>query len=634
MADQELISVLPAELEASGVSVHSLVDLATIWAVQKERFAWLLGAGVSASAGVPLASSIRDRLLVARYAAEQGLVRQDVELADQMFLERVHRYYDGMNGMPPLGSDGDYSAAFELCLPEAGARKAYLAEAMGGASPGFGQRVLGGLIASGACDLVITTNFDRLIERGVLEAQRTGIDLTGEHTRELNVAGLDSQARAVTALQQREWPLVVKLHGDFREKRLMNTDAELQEQDATLRRFVVDVSRQFGLVVSGYSGRDRSVMRMLEETATVPDAWPHGLWWCVRPGSELPPAVVALLKLASANKVPTHVVVANNFDETMTALSRQATVDAPMRRFFDALHPKPRVAPAALPTPSRQWPVLRFNALPVLDATVEATRVSLSSDWTRRHVHRALRPRTEWPVVVQGPGEVLCLARPEDAMTALKLYASDEQLPDPLSATSSRIDLVGPAIPFHHRKLLIQLIAHALQQVRPVWVTSDRHGNVDVVVSVETSRDAPDYLQMRQALRDAHDGDLSGRLAAKYGRSRDGRDRRWAEKIELSYDFRANRPWLLFTPFTWLSPLSRPENGRQENVDEFDPANPWRAERWTQRRFNERWAAIIKAWTDLIAPTPVTDLVVPGPSEGASAGTVRIGRTNAYSRPA
>lgn len=439
MNDKSPMSVLPAELAASGVAVHALVDLANIWTVQKERFAWLLGAGVSASAGVPLASSIRDRMLVARYAAEQGLVHQDVELADPAFLERVHQYYDGMNGMPPLGSEGDYSAAFELCLPDAGARKTYLAGVVGDASPGFGQRVLGGLMASGACDLVVTTNFDSLIERGVLEAQRKGTDLASEHARELNVAGLDSPARAVAALQQREWPLVLKLHGDFREKRLMNTDAELREQDATLRQFVVDVSRQFGLIISGYSGRDRSVMRMLEDTAAVPDAWPHGLWWCVRPGSKLPQSVVALLKLASANNVPTHLVVANSFDETMTALSRQITVDPPMRRYFDVLHPKPRATPAALPTASRRWPVLRFNAIPILDANVEVTRVAVSNDWTRRHVHRALRPRTEWPVVVNGPGEVLCLARPEDAMNALKRYASDAHLPDPVSATSSPI---------------------------------------------------------------------------------------------------------------------------------------------------------------------------------------------------
>jgi hypothetical protein len=138
--------------------------------------------------------------------------------------------------------------------------------------PGFGQRVFGGFVVAGACDLAITTNFDRLIEQGVNEAQRAGTDLNLPLPRELNVAGLDSTARAAIAIQDRQWPLVVKLHGDFREKKLMNTDDELQRQDANMRQFIADVSRQYGLAISGYSGRDRSVMQMLKQTVGVPDA--------------------------------------------------------------------------------------------------------------------------------------------------------------------------------------------------------------------------------------------------------------------------------------------------------------------------------------------------------------------------
>ncbi len=633
MADQDQSSALPDELGAAGVTLHDLTDLATVWASQKQRFAWFLGAGVSASAGVPLASSIRDKLLVDRYAAEHGLVRQHVDAADPAFIDRVHGYYDGKNGMPPIGSDSDYSAAFELCLPDAAARKAELIAAIGRARPGFGQRVFGGLIVSGACDLAITTNFDRLIEQGVQEAQRTGTDAGSDQGRELNVAGLDSQLRAVTARQEREWPLVVKLHGDFREKRLMNTDAELQQQDATLRQFVVDVSREFGLIVSGYSGRDQSVMEMLNETATIPEAWPFGVWWCIRPGSSLPSAVTDFLKLAAASGVATHVVVAKSFDETMTALSRQVTVDAAMRAYFDSLHPKPRTIPAALPAPTRHWPVLRFNALPILDATATVARVTVGTEWTRRHVHRALRPRSEWPVVVSGPGEILCLADPQQAMSALTTYAAGMRLPPPEGATLQQCDLIASGAPFHHRKLLIQLFAHALQQTRPVWVTSDRRGNVDVVVSVANDRDRREYQPMRRSLREAYEADLYGYLEPKYGKSWDGRDRQWAEKVELTFDVRGGRSWLLFTPFTWLSPLPRPDETAPAE-EQIDPANPWRAELWAQRRFNERWAAIIKAWTELIAPTSVTAVELPGPSGAPSAGTITVGRTNAYSRPA
>lgn len=187
------------------------------------------------------------------------MLRQRLDESDPVLVKRVDDYYDGRIGMPRLGSEYDYSAAFELVIPDEAARKHYLEQLFEGARAGFGHRVLGGLLVAGHCDLVITTNFDPLIELGFLDATRRGTDTGLDVERELNVAGLESSVRAQVALQSRRWPLAVKLHGDFRERSLMNTEPELREQDAALRRFVTDVSRTFGAVVSGYSGRDRTV---------------------------------------------------------------------------------------------------------------------------------------------------------------------------------------------------------------------------------------------------------------------------------------------------------------------------------------------------------------------------------------
>ena len=187
------------------------------------------------------------------------MLRQRLDESDPVLVKRVDDYYDGRIGMPRLGSEYDYSAAFELVIPDESARKRYLEQLFVGARAGFGHRVLGGLLVAGHCDLVITTTFDPLIELGFLDGTRRGTDTGLDVERELNVAGLESSVRAQVALQSRRWPLAVKLHGDFRERSLMNTEPELREQDAALRRFVTDVSRTFGAVVSGYSGRDRTV---------------------------------------------------------------------------------------------------------------------------------------------------------------------------------------------------------------------------------------------------------------------------------------------------------------------------------------------------------------------------------------
>jgi hypothetical protein len=622
-------------LVADGVRLVTLEEFATTWAVQRPRFAWLLGAGTSASAGVPLASSVRDRLLFDRYAAVHQLVRQDLDETDPAMVERVHTFFDDANGMPPMGSAGDYSAAFELCLPEPSARKALLQQLIEGAKPGFAQRVFGGLVVSGACDLVITTNFDRLVEKSVAEAQRAGTDLKQDLGRELNVAGLDSTARATAALQNHQWPLVLNLHGDFREKRLMNTDDELRTQEGALRRFVVDASRQFGLVVSGYSGRDESVMDMLIQAATVPDGWPHGIWWLIRPRETPAPSVEALLRAAAANNVSTTLVVAPSFDETMTALSRQVTVDDAMRQYFNRLHPKPRSVPAALPRNRQNWPVLRFNALPLLEASVTATRVVIPGAWRRSEVRRAFRPREEWPIVVSGPGEVLCLGKPEAALRCLRADPNLAERGTPGPVEEVELDLLAPDAPRHHQNLVLQLLGRAVAEVAPVRMRVTGGGSPDLILEGSHDGEPADFQRIRTRMNRAYEGSLFGYLDAKYGQTERGSDRRWAEMVMLSFDRRAGREWLLFRPWTWIAPLPEQvkEVGDPGRRDELDPASPWRSEVWAKRRRNETWAALIAAWSTLLAPAERTELTI-NSKVGVPLGRIIVGHTNAYSRPA
>ncbi|MFI2838311.1 SIR2 family protein [Mycolicibacterium sp. PDY-3] len=550
-------------------------------------------------------------------------------------VERVHTFFDDANGMPPLGSPSDYSAAFELCLPEPSARKALLQNLIEGAKPGFAQRVFGGLIVSGSCDLVITTNFDRLVEKSVAEAQRAGTDLNRDLDRELNVAGLDSTARATTALQNRRWPLVLNLHGDFREKRLMNTDDELRTQEDVLRRFVVDASRQFGLVVSGYSGRDESVMDMLTKAANIPDGWPHGIWWLIRPGETPAPSVGALLRAAAANNVSAAVVVAPSFDETMTALSRQVTVDDAMRKYFNHLHPKPRLVPASLPASRRNWPVLRFNALQLLEASVAVTRVRIPSDWRRGEVRRAFVPREDWPVVVSGPGEVLCLGDPDAALGRLRADPDLAARGTPGPADQVELDLLATDAPRHHQNLLLQLLGRAVAEVAPVWMQLARGSSLNLILDGSHDGEPADFQRIRTKMNRAYEGSLFGYLDTKYGQTERGGDRRWAEMVMLSFDRRAGRDWLLFRPWTWIAPLPEPETdvGNHHRRGDLDPAGPWRSEIWAERRKNETWAALIAAWSALLAPRAPTKLTI-NSTVGAPIGSIVIGHTNAYSRPA
>lgn len=74
----------------------------------------------------------------------------------------------------------------------------------------------------------------------------------------------------------------IKLHGDFRSRRLKNTADELREQDARLRELLVSASGRSGLIVVGYSGRDDSIMDALEAALDQPAPFPSGLFWLSR----------------------------------------------------------------------------------------------------------------------------------------------------------------------------------------------------------------------------------------------------------------------------------------------------------------------------------------------------------------
>jgi hypothetical protein len=78
----------------------------------------------------------------------------------------------------------------------------------------FGQRVLGAAGVFGAVDMVVTTNFDESLESSMAAAySRHSIG----SARLCGVAALGSADRAAAAVASDSWPLLVKLHGDYRE---------------------------------------------------------------------------------------------------------------------------------------------------------------------------------------------------------------------------------------------------------------------------------------------------------------------------------------------------------------------------------------------------------------------------------
>ena len=319
---------------------------------------WLLGAGASASSGIPTAVDlIWDFKRTLFCAAQKVSVRTCQDLADPLLRTRLQAFIDNSGRLPADGTDAEYAELFTAAYPDEADRRRYIDRVVSAATPLYGHIALAVLMALGRVRLVWTTNFDKNIE----DAAARVFGSTGP----LTVVTLDSAAIAEESIADERWPILGKLHGDFQSRRLKNTSEELIAQDERLRTALVDQVRRFGLVVAGYSGRDKSVMDALDGGLKSERPFPHGVFWISPPGALLFPRVTDFLSRARAAGVEVHMVEANNFDEIMgDLLVLVENLPPPLAAHLKSL--APRITDAPMPGEDGGWPVVRLNALPVL----------------------------------------------------------------------------------------------------------------------------------------------------------------------------------------------------------------------------------------------------------------------------
>lgn len=148
----------------------------------------------------------------------------------------------------------------------------------------------------------------------------------------------------------------------------------MRRQDHELRRMLVDCAARFGLVVAGYSGRDESVMSALEEALAKTEPFPAGLFWLQRDGDSPAARVKELLDRAVGAGVDAALVEIDNFDEALRGLANLCDeVDEEELSRFALDH---RYWSSAPQSPGRgSWPVVRLNALPVVESPTHCRRV-------------------------------------------------------------------------------------------------------------------------------------------------------------------------------------------------------------------------------------------------------------------
>lgn len=204
-------------------------------------YAVLLGSGVSRSAGIPTGWEITLEL-IRRAGIAAGAGEQD----------DWHRWYVEQRDQQP-----NYSTLLEELASTSKERQAIIEgflkpsedeREQGLKLPTPAHRAIADLVKTGHVRVIITTNFDRLMENALRDV---GIEPTV-------VSSADGFAGAEPLTHTNCY--ILKLHGDFKDARILNTDSELSEYPLVFDGLLDRIFDEFGLIVAGWSGEwDRAL---------------------------------------------------------------------------------------------------------------------------------------------------------------------------------------------------------------------------------------------------------------------------------------------------------------------------------------------------------------------------------------
>lgn len=578
-------------------------QLITLITERPTQFAWFLGAGASRTAGLPTAGDIIWDLKRRYYRQEENREVSPQDIQNDAVRHRIQTFMDS-RGFPPQWSDAEYSTYFEKIFGEDRERqrrylKGILSEDK--VSLSAGNRVLGALLCAGLSRAVFTTNFDSVVEKAV--AEMGGLSL--------QAYSLEGTSAAASAFVNEEFPFYCKLHGDFRFESLKNLSADLASQNEDLAKAFLACGTRFGMIVAGYSGRDASVMRIIERVLDAPNPFPQGLYWTGLKGSPVHPAVGAILEKAHNASVQAEYIEIETFDAFMSRLWRQldgkpTDLDAKVR--------KAQVTDVAIPLPSvgNAKPVIRLNGLPVrLPARCFKLEFDRPQEWA--DLREATKDYRDAVLVTKGE-HVSCWGRTDDirACFGTSLTGMVEiDLPEDFQAADR----------FHLKAFLEEGLIAALAKDKPLLPRMKPSAGY-IIVDPHAIDVGP--LAPLQRVVGKTSGRIPGLLSPVDDEHPEAQKVHWAEALRVSLDRQDGRVWLLLESDIWVWPT----HARAVATDFLDKRK--------RQRYNGVHNQLLNAWTEIILATSErnTELSVRPFDDGSEAETptFHIGSRTAFSR--
>lgn len=282
-------------------------------------YSLFLGAGSSVSAGIPSTQALvwefKRKLYCDHFNLKEEKFR-DLQLESNR--KSLQLFFDTQKGYPPLNSNAEYSFYFEKCYPQTVDRKYFIQQKVDKIDPTIGYRCLAEVFNIGKIEIIWTTNFDELIERalGIQNAKQYKL-ISPDNSHQVEDIGTS-------------YPKVIKLHGDYRYDKLQNISEETKKLDEKLREYFIESSQKNGLIVSGYSGSDQSIIAAIKEALKSDNAFPFGLIWTIRKGSKPNDTVIELVEEAYKKNKLSGFVEIETFDEFLYEIYEKSNINNPI----------------------------------------------------------------------------------------------------------------------------------------------------------------------------------------------------------------------------------------------------------------------------------------------------------------
>jgi len=524
---------------------------------------WFLGAGASRTANMPTAGDLIWELKLRQFCREENQDVQQHDIANRQVRDRIQTYFDS-KGAPAAFAPEEYSFFFEQAFgADYAAQQRFLLDELNPSkiSLNVGHRALAAMMAMGAAKVVFTTNFDEVIESAMAE-------VAGKSLMAFNLEG---SYAALDALNADSFPLYAKLHGDFRFRSVKNLTTDLRDNDAAIARAFLAAANRFGMVVTGYSGRDENVMRMFNEALTQANPFPGGLFWTVTRTNDIAESVTSLIAAARAKGVKACVVESGTFDILMNKLWRQMS-NRPLDLQQKVRPDHATKVAITLPPAGNAYPLLRTNALPVTKLPDHCGRFVCSPEMTYERL-RESQGETIPDAAIVVTNAVLfwgSSAEIETFIPSNEIQTRDQfRFEDPQAAIAESTVIKSF---FEHG------LAKALCADSPV-VLRRRSRTYHAVASTRVE-DASKLEPLKIAAAGNRKAPISGVIS--------NLDLRWAEAVSIRLEQRNGATFLMLEPTIWITPSIK----RELAVD-FIRAR-------CLKRYNLQANSILDAWIELL----------------------------------